>query len=342
VLVLVTGAAGFIGSHAGEALVDAQYDVRGVDALLPTAHGPAPDPPCGVARGDLRDPDVAREAVRGVDAVVHLAAMVGLGTDIRDIDAYVSHNDLATAVLLRALAERAFAGRIVLASSMVVYGEGGYTCARHGRVRPGPRRIDDLAAGRYEPPCPSCHHALEPVPVEEDAPLEPRSVYAATKVHQEHLVGCYARESGAVGATALRYHNVYGPRMPRDTPYAGVAALFRSALERGSDPRVFEDGGQLRDFIAVEDVARATVLALEGPPGTYNIGTGRPRRLLDMAQALAAAHPGTAAPRVTGEFRRGDVRHVFAATERAASALGFAAASTLEDGMRAFAAAPLR
>jgi dTDP-L-rhamnose 4-epimerase len=342
VLVLVTGAAGFIGSHVVEALQGAQHDVRGVDALLPAAHGPAAGPPRGIVHGDLRDPDVARAAVHRVDAVVHHAAMVGLGTGIRDIDAYVSHNGLATAVLLRALAERAFAGRIVLASSMVVYGEGAYTCARHGRVRPGPRRIDDLAAGRYDPPCPRCGHALGPVPVEEDTPLDPRNVYAATKAHQEHLVGCYARESDAVGATALRYHNVYGPRMPRDTPYAGVAALFRSALERGDNPRVFEDGAQLRDFVAVEDVTHATVLALDGPPGTYNIGTGRPRRLLDMARALAAAHRGTAAPRVTGEFRRGDVRHVFAATDRAASTLGFTAAMTLEEGMRAFAAAPLR
>jgi dTDP-L-rhamnose 4-epimerase len=187
-LVLVTGAAGFIGSHVVDALVDAGHDVRGVDALLPTAHGSDPELPGGVVRGDLREPDVAHAAVRGVDAVVHHAAMVGLGADVRDIDAYVSHNDLGTAVLLRALAERSFAGRIVLASSMVVYGEGGYACARHGAARPGPRRIEDLAAGRFEPPCPGCDRPLEPVPVAEDAPLDPRSVYAATKLHQEHLV----------------------------------------------------------------------------------------------------------------------------------------------------------
>jgi len=342
VLVLVTGAAGFIGSHVVDSLAGAGHDVRGVDALLPAAHGSAPELPAGVVRGDLRDPDVARAAVTGVDAVVHHAAMVGLGADIRDIDAYASHNDLGTAVLLRAMAERSFAGRIVLASSMVVYGEGGYACARHGGVRPGPRRVDDLAAGRFDPLCPHCGRLLESLPVGEDAPVDPRSTYAATKLHQEHLVACYARESDGVRATALRYHNVYGARMPRDTPYAGVAAIFRSALARGSEPSVFEDGAQLRDFIAVEDVARANVLALEGPPGTYNVATGRPRRLLDMARALAAAHPGAAAPRVTGEFRRGDVRHVFAATDRAASALGFRAGTTLEEGMRAFATAPLR
>lgn len=341
-LVLVTGAAGFIGSHVVDALAEAGHDVRGVDALLPSAHGDSSELPAGVERGDLRDPDVARAAVAGVDAVVHHAAMVGLGADIRDIDAYVAHNDLGTAVLLRAMAERSFAGRVVLASSMVVYGEGGYACPRHGAVRPGPRRVDDLAAGRFDPPCPRCGLRLAPVPVGEDAPVDPRSTYAATKVHQEHLVACYARESDGVAATALRYHNVYGARMPRDTPYAGVAAIFRSALARGSDPHVFEDGEQLRDFIAVEDVARATVLALDGPPGTYNVATGRPRCLLDMARALAAAYPGSATPRITGEFRRGDVRHVFAATDRAASALGFRAGTTLEVGMRAFAAAPLR
>jgi dTDP-L-rhamnose 4-epimerase len=333
-LVLVTGAAGFIGSQVVDALSAAGHDVRGVDALLPTAHGSPSELPGGTVHGDLRDPDVARAAAHGVDAVVHHAAMVGLGTNVGDIDAYVSHNALGTAVLLRALAERSFAGRIVLASSMVVYGEGGYVCARHGTVRPGPRRIEDLAARRFEPSCPQCARPLDPVPVTEDAPLDPRSIYAATKVHQEHLVACYARESDGVGATALRYHNVYGPRMPRDTPYAGVAAVFRSALEHGRDPRVFEDGAQLRDFVAVEDVARATVLALDGRPGAYNVGTGRPRPLLDMARALAAAHSSPAAPRVTGEFRRGDVRHVFAATDRAASALGYRGRTTVEEGMR--------
>lgn len=347
-LVLVTGGAGFIGLHVAQELLREGVGVRIVDALLPTAHaGQPPGLPedAEVVVGDLRDPDVAREAVRGVTAVSHQAAMVGLGADVLDIAAYAGHNDLATAQLLRALALEGFAGRLVLASSMVVYGEGRYRCAGHGLVRPGPRALDDLAAGRFEPRCPDCGEALEPEAVPEDAPVDPRNVYAATKLHQEHLCQSFAREVDGVTVTALRYHNVYGPLMPRDTPYAGVASIFRSALEAGRPPRVFEDGGQRRDFVHVRDVARANVLALtrdEPAPGAFNVASGTPRTVGEMARALAAALPGAPEPVVTGEFRRGDVRHVFASTARAAEVLGFRAATALEDGMREFARAPLR
>jgi dTDP-L-rhamnose 4-epimerase len=278
-LVLVTGGAGFIGAHVAEALLARGDDVRIVDAFLPVAHAGRPDLPDGaeLLAGDLRDPAVARAAVAGVEAVSHQAAMVGLGRDLSDMPAYVSHNDLATAELLRALAERRFAGRFVLASSMVVYGEGAYACAEHGPVRPEPRDPAALARGRFDPGCPRCGSPLSAAPVSEDAPLEPRSVYAATKVHQEHLLGAFARERPGVRAVALRYHNVYGPRMPRDTPYAGVASIFRSALAAGRAPRVFEDGGQLRDFVHVRDVARANALALaaDGPlPPALNVASG--------------------------------------------------------------------
>src|SRR3954454_5195432 len=180
--------------------------------------------------------------------------MVGLGVDLEDITEYAGINDLGTAVLLRALARRPVP--LVLASSMVVYGEGRYRCAEHGLVRPGPRRAAELDAGQFEPPCPVCGRPLDPESVPEDAPLDPRNVYAATKVAQEHLCTAFARETGAT-VTALRYHNVYGPRMPRDTPYAGVASIFRSSLAAGKAPRVFEDGGQRRDFVHVRDVAAA-------------------------------------------------------------------------------------
>lgn len=345
--VLVTGGAGFVGSHVADALLDAGVAVRIVDALLPGAHdGPPPWLPPGaeVVWGDLRDPDVARRAVAGVGAVSHQASMVGLGVDVRDVDAYVAHNDLATAVLLRALAERAFRGRVVLASSMVVYGEGRYRCAEHGLVAPPPRALGDLRAGRFEPRCPACGRDLAPEAVPEDAPPDPRNVYAATKLHQEHLLAAFAREVDGVAATALRYHNVYGPRMPRDTPYAGVASIFRSALERGEPPRVFEDGAQRRDFVHVADVARANVLALtrdEPAPGAFNVASGTPRTVGEMAAALSAA-AGAPAPVVTGEFRRGDVRHVFASVARARDVLGFEAAVGLEAGMAEFATAPLR
>jgi dTDP-L-rhamnose 4-epimerase len=347
-MILVTGGAGFIGSHVVECLLAAGHPVRVVDALLPAAHRERPKPPDGAEwiEGDLRDPDVAARAVAGVSAVSHQAAMVGMGVDLGDLPEYVAHNDLATAQLLRALARSGFSGRLVLASSMVVYGEGRYACPEHGVVAPGTRRRSDLDAGRFEPRCPRCGAALAPETVPENAPLDPRSVYAATKLAQEHLCAAFARETG-VPVTALRYHNVYGPRMPRDTPYAGVASIFRSALAAGRAPRVFEDGGQLRDFVHVRDVARANLAALtaaEAVPGALNIASGTPRTVLEMAEALARACDASddAAPRVTGEWRPGDVRHIVASPQRAAERLGFRAREDFDAGMREFAGAPLR
>ena len=347
--VLVTGGAGFIGSHVADALLARGDDVRILDALHPAAHAARPgylDPSAEFVQGDVRDGATVAAALHGVEHVCHQAAMVGLGTDIGDIADYVAHNDLGTAVLLRALARARFAGRLVLASSMVVYGEGRYACAEHGLVRPGPRREADLAAGRYEPPCPVCGASLAPRSIPEDAPLDPRNVYAATKLHQEHLATAFSRETG-VPVTALRYHNVYGPRMPRDTPYAGVASIFASALAGGRAPRVFEDGDQLRDFVHVRDVARANVLALTAPepvPGAFNVASGTPRSVGEMAAALHAAgdHCSEMTPVTTGEYRLGDVRHVFASATRAAQALGFEAREPFDAGMAEFARAALR
>ncbi|GAA4919332.1 NAD-dependent epimerase/dehydratase family protein [Streptomyces coeruleoprunus] len=287
-----------------------------------------------------------RVALRGVDAVCHQAAMVGLGKDFADAPAYVSCNDLGTAVLLAAMAE-AGVGRLVLAGSMVVYGEGRYDCPAHGTVRPGPRAERDLLAGLFEPRCPTCGAALAPGLVGEDAPVDPRNVYATTKLAQEHLAAAWARATGG-RAVSLRYHNVYGPRMPRDTPYAGVASLFRSALARGEAPRVFEDGGQRRDFVHVRDVAAAGATALEAigerPAGTftaYNTGSGEPHTVGEMAEALAAAHGGPR-PVVTGEFRLGDVRHITADSARLRAELGWKPEVGFAEGMAEFAASGLR
>jgi dTDP-L-rhamnose 4-epimerase len=314
-MLLVTGGAGFIGSHVVQAALDAGHAVRVLDRA--DTHV---DPRADLVLGDVRDPDALERALERVEEVSHQAAMVGLGTDISDIADYASHNDLGTAMLLRALARRPVR-RLVLASSMVVYGEGRYRCATHGTVRPAPRRRADLEAGRFDPPCPHCGAPLTPEAIAEDAPLDPRNVYAATKLHQEHLATAFGRETG-VPVTALRYHNVYGPRMPRDTPYAGVAALFASALAAGRRPQVFEDGRQLRDFVHVRDVARANVLALGAPPGTYNVCSGTPRSIGELAAALANGGPQ---PEVTGGYRLGDVRHVFADSEHARDTLGFTA-----------------
>ena len=343
--VLVTGGAGFIGSHIVDALLAAGHRVRIADHLHPAAHATEPEVPADAEwqRADLRDAAAAERAVAGVDAVCHQASMVGLGVDLSDITDYVAHNDLATAQVLRALHARGFDGRIVLASSMVVYGEGRYVCAEHGDQPAPPRRPADLDAGRFEPRCPQCGAALEPRSVGEDAPVDPRNVYAATKLHQEHLVTAYARESGA-GCIALRYHNVYGARMPRDTPYSGVAAIFRSRLEAGEPPLVTEDGNQLRDFVEVRDVARANLLALESSAsGAFNVASGEPRSVGDMARALhAAAGDRAPAPRITGAWRAGDVRHVFASTDRIRAELGYAPRVPFTDGIAAFASSPLR
>jgi dTDP-L-rhamnose 4-epimerase len=343
--VLVTGGAGFIGSHISDLLAATGHQVRLLDLLLPAAHRRPPDylGDHELVRGDLRDPELAERALSGVDAVCHQSAMVGLGIDAQDAPEYVSHNDLATAVLLAAM-DRCDVGRLVLASSMVVYGEGAYSCAEHGRVRPGPRAEADLGAGRFEPRCPVCGAPVRPATVTEDAPLDPRNTYAATKVAQEHLASAWARPAGR-SVAALRYHNVYGPRMPRDTPYAGVASIFRSALAGGEPPRVFEDGGQRRDFVHVRDVARANALALRraDPPSfaAYNIASGEPHTVGDMATALAAAFGGPA-PVVTGEYRLGDVRHIVASPGRAAGELGFRAQVAFAAGMAEFARASLR
>jgi dTDP-L-rhamnose 4-epimerase len=352
VRVLVTGGAGFIGSHVAAALAGVGHEVRLFDGLHPAAHGP------GTARrsyldgvplavGDLRDAPAVRAALSGMDAVAHHAAMVGMGRDVADLPEYVGCNDLGTAVLLAGMAELGI-GRLVLASSMVVYGEGAYRCPRDGRTRPPPRDRVDLAAGRFEPSCPACGAELTPETVDEDAPLAPRSGYAATKVAQEHLAGAWSAATGG-HVIALRYHNVYGPRMPRDTPYSGVAAIFRSALAGGRPPQVFEDGGPRRDFVHVSDVAAANVRALaaigEGGRGgwlrPYNIASGSATTVLAMAAALAAAMGGPA-PVVTGEFRAGDVRHVVASPGRARDELGFMARIGPEAGFLEFATAPLR
>jgi dTDP-L-rhamnose 4-epimerase len=216
----------------------------------------------------------------------------------------------------------------------VVYGEGRYACPSHGVVRPGPRSAEDLAAGRYDPRCPQCPATLVPGLVTEDAPLEPRSTYAATKLAQEHLAAAWARQTGG-SVWALRYHNVYGPRMPRDTPYAGVASIFRSALAAGQPPRVLEDGRQRRDFVHVADVARANLLALGTPAEGFvpvNICSGEPHTVWDLAAAMAAAVGGPA-PVVVGGARPADVRHVVASPERAARLLGFKAEVGFAEGV---------
>jgi dTDP-L-rhamnose 4-epimerase len=344
--VLLTGAAGFIGARVWAALRAADHDVIAVDALLPAAHGAHPVLPPGCRQLDVRDAESLSPLLAGVDLVCHQAAMVGAGVDAADAPAYGGHNDLATTVLL---AQMFAAGveRLVLASSMVVYGQGNYACPDDGLVDPLPRRRVDLDAGIFEHRCPVCATPVVWRLVDENAPLRPRSLYAASKTAQEHYALAWSEATGG-SVVALRYHNVYGPGMPRDTPYSGVAAIFRSALEKGEPPRVFEDGGQMRDFVHVDDVAAANLAAAAAASAGFtavNVCSGRPISILEVATALCDAREGlngTMAPVITGQYRSGDVRHIVADPARAAQVLGFRAAVDPRDGLREFAFAPLR
>jgi dTDP-L-rhamnose 4-epimerase len=344
--ILITGAAGFIGSHVADAALAAGHEVVGLDQLDAAVHRGRPGYwPAGaeLITGDVRDPAAVDRALEGVDVVCHHAAMVGLGLGLPDMPAYCDINVTGTATLLAGMARRGV-HRLVLASSMVVYGDGSYDCPEHGRVRPAARDRGDLARGMFEPRCPRCGTGVSAVLVSEDTPADPRSIYAASKVAQEQLAGVWTTLTGG-SVVALRYHNVYGPRMPRDTPYSGVAAIFRSALAAGRPPRVFEDGAQRRDFVHVTDAAAANLLALAaGRPGelhAYNIASGEPHTVGELATELAAACGGPP-PVVTGEARPGDVRHIVASPELARSELGFAAGTRFAAGMAGFAGAPLR
>jgi dTDP-L-rhamnose 4-epimerase len=342
VRVLLTGAAGFIGARVGAKLRDAGHEVVGLDAMLSAAHGKTAQPPDGVYEVDVRDAAGVAALLDGVDVVCHQAAVVGAGVDAADAPSYGSHNDYGTAVLL---AEMFAAGcrKLVLASSMVVYGQGRYDCPEHGAVDPLPRTREDLDGGVFEHRCPVGGEQLQWRLVGEDTPLRPRSLYAASKTAQEHYALAWAESTGG-SVVALRYHNVYGPHMPRDTPYSGVAAIFRSGLESGDVPRVYEDGGQMRDFIHVDDIAAANMAATESDRGgfaAFNVCSGRPISILEVAAELCDAR-GAAPPAVTGEYRSGDVRHIVADPASAAELLGFRAAVDPHDGLREFAFAPLR
>jgi dTDP-L-rhamnose 4-epimerase len=345
---LVTGGAGFIGGAVVEAALAQGHEVRVLDSLRADVHGGVPvhDDRVDFRRGDVTDPDTVHRALDGIDAVCHQAAKVGLGVDFSDAPDYVRSNDLGTAVLLAGLAAHGIR-RLVFASSMVVYGEGAYS-GPTGPTRPPARRVEDLDAGRFDP---LDEHGAPLVPelIDESAPLDPRNVYAATKLAQEHLSAAWARSTRGA-AIGLRYHNVYGPGMPQNTPYAGVASLFRSAIERGEAPRVFEDGRQRRDFVHVRDVASANLAALEATatdatqPGTFrafNVASGDVTTIGELA-AVLSAQSGGPAPITTGEYRLGDVRHITASCERLKAELGWRPSVGFVEGMREFATAPLR
>ncbi|WP_433254708.1 NAD-dependent epimerase/dehydratase family protein [Streptosporangium sp. CA-135522] len=343
--ILVTGGAGFIGRQVVAAFLEHGHEVRVIDAALADAHGDVrPEAPAGAETiwADLRDDGAAEAAVDGVDVVCHQAALPGRGREVYDAAKYVGCNDLGTAALLAAMARRG-PKRLILASSVVVYGEGRYRCPEHGLTTPAPRRAEDLQAGRFDPPCPVCGTPLAPMAVLEDAEAEPRNIYAATKLAQEYLCRIWAHEMGGT-CVALRYHSVYGPGISYGSPYSGTVAAFRAALDRGEPPDVYEDGTQLRDYVHVNDVAAANVAAMgwEGPGfRAFNVASGDPRPLIDVARVLAA-EAGGAEPVVSGTYRLGDIRHIAASPDRLIKELGWRPAVEFEAGFKEFATARLR
>ena len=329
--ILVTGGAGFIGSHVVYALLDQGHDVRVYDKLVTQVHGDfGPRYVSDQAEfilGDVSDRDCLAKAIDGIDQIVHLAAEVGVGQSMYEISRYVDANTSGTAVMLDILAnDKHDVSKIVVASSMSIYGEGSYLCVDHGLVAPRLRDEDQLRRREWEPTCPACGSALTPVATAEDKQLFPTSVYAISKLDQERLCLSVGAAYG-IGVTALRYFNAYGPRQALSNPYTGVAAIFSGRLLNGQPPIVTEDGHQRRDFIHVSDVARATVLALTAPKAdgqAINIGIGDPISILEVAQTLAhALGRDDIEPEVTGKYRTGDIRHCWADPTRAADLLGF-------------------
>lgn len=341
--VLVTGGAGFVGSHLVDALLASGRRVRVFDNLTPQVHGEnVPrylSPQAELLVGDMLDAAQLRRALEGVETVVHLAAAVGVGQSMYEIAHYISANTQGTAVLLQELLDRRNrVQKLVVASSMSVYGEGRYLCAQCGEVAPGSRSAEQLTRRQWETSCPRCRKALTPVATDESKPLQPSSMYSLSKRHQEEMCLLFGRTYG-LPAVALRYFNIYGPRQALSNPYTGVAAIFASRLLNGNAPLVFEDGRQMRDFVNVADAVQATLLAIESRQAdgkALNIGSGNPVSIREVAAALTCALESETSPELTGKYRSGDIRHCFADISAAKQLLGYAPRISLAQGMDEF------
>lgn len=340
--VLVTGGAGFIGSHTVDLLLERGYDVVVLDSLVEQVHhGRFPDYlPNNIQfiKGDVRNRELLAELLRDCQAVMQLAAAVGIGQSMYEVEHYVDINTRGTSTLLDVLVnEEHDVRKVIVASSMSVYGEGKYFCEKCGEARfPGLRSEEQLATSVWEHRCNACGDFLKHMPTDEGKPLMPTSIYAITKRHQEEMVLLIGRTYG-IPSVALRYFNVYGPRQSLSNPYTGVCAIFISRILNGKPPFIFEDGQQLRDFIHVKDVAKANLLALENSGADYmalNVGTGKPTSILSMAKMLAELISENVRPYVSGKFRKGDVRHCYANTSNAERLLGFKAEHDLYDGLK--------
>ena len=341
--ILVTGGAGFIGSHLVPRLVARGHRVRVLDALTEQIHGPGAGfsptlrEQAECLRGDVTDRDDIARALDGCDAVAHLAAETGMGQSQYEIVRYTDVNVGGTARLLQALSDgHGSVRRLVLSSSARVYGDGPYTCPDHGRVLPAQRPVEQMARGDWAMRCPSCEREVTVARCREDDARQPGSMYAVTKCAQEDMIRLYG-EFYALDAVILRYQNVYGAGQALRNPYTGVLSVFCTRIRNGLAPEVYEDGAESRDFVYVTDIADATVAALErdGLGGeTINVGGGARAAILDVARAIVAAFSADLEPRVTGMFRAGEVRHMEADIGPARRLLGYAPAVSLDEGIR--------
>jgi len=338
--ILVTGGAGFIGSHLVDALIEQGHRVRILDAVVEQVHGDAGpqylNPKAEFIHGDVCDPDLVNRALDGIEVVYHKAAEVGVGQSMYEITRYVRANDLGTAVLLEAIVKRRPQVRkLVVASSMSIYGEGAYSCDSCGPVQPKLRPLSQLLERNWELECPQCNSEAKPVPTNEDKPLYPSSVYAISKQDQEQFCLVVGRAYD-IPVVALRYFNVYGPRQALSNPYTGVCAIFSGRLLNDQPPAIFEDGKQTRDFVHVSDIVQANLLALETDNADYqalNIGTGDSISISEIAAMLARGLNKDIAPEITGKYREGDIRHCVADISRARTLLGYEPKVKLADGI---------
>jgi len=338
--ILVTGGAGYIGSHLVDALVSRDYRVTVLDNLEPQVHrsGTWPsyaNPKAQYVRGDVRDRSVFEPLVLRSQAVVHFGAAVSVGQSMYQVDRYVDVNTRGTALLLDILVNSKHnVEKVIVASSIGVYGEGAYECATHGAVAPTIRSEQQLAMRDWEQRCPRCSAHVRSIPTPEGKTLYRDNIYSMTKYHQEEMVLLIGKTYG-IPSVAPRFFNVYGPRQSLSNPYAGVAAIWLSRLLNGKQPIVFEDGGQLRDFVSIHDVVDCLVLMLEKPGADYlpvNVGSGETVTILDIAKLLGRLLGSSIDPQITQTGRKFDIRHNTADISRARQALGFAPKVSLEDG----------
>ncbi len=343
--ILITGGAGFVGSHLADGLLRAGHQVRVLDDLTPQVHPAGPpdylSPDVELVVGDVRDPNRLKDVLKGVDVVFHFAATVGVGQSMYEISRYMSINTQGTAELLQAILDsKTVPGKIVVASSMSIYGEGRYVCSACGKAAAPPvRSIAQLKAGQWDLFCEACGGILKPQPTPEDKPSEINSIYALSKRDQEDICLIFGRIYG-LPVTALRFFNIYGTRQALSNPYTGVAAVFASRMLNGNAPLVFEDGEQMRDFVSVHDIVRANMLAMERPESNghvINIGCGKPITIRRVAELLAHALGKDAEPVITRKYRAGDIRHCFADLTKARQLLGYEPQVTHEEGFRELA-----